>query len=78
MLHPWEVTPDDQYPELSMEPPWAMFVDDTMLLDQVDKAVEESLQGQSEQVQKHLRRAYAWSGWKSLWIRRRCSFSTWR
>lgn len=56
------VTSDDKYPELQADPPWIMFVDDAMLLDQIHKAVEASLEGQSEQVQEHLGRGYAWLG----------------
>eukprot|EP00438_Fugacium_kawagutii_P024621 Skav207650 [mRNA] locus=scaffold2758:77333:83766:+ [translate_table: standard] len=57
-----EVRKDAEFPEIDDGPIWQVYLDDTTIVEKIDKAISASLEGKPPEEQQRLRRAYAWWG----------------
>ena len=57
-----EISRDSDFPSLEDEPGWSIYLDDTTVLEKVEAAVAEELEGMVPEEQARLRAAYAWWG----------------
>lgn len=57
-----EISRDMDFPSLEDEPGWSIYLDDTTIIEKVEQAVAEELEGKLPEEQARLRGAYAWWG----------------
>ena len=58
-----DISRDSDFPSLEDEPGWSIYLDDTTVLEKVEAAVAEELEGMVPEEQAGLRVAYAWWQW---------------
>ena len=57
-----EISKRAVFPEMDDQPAWSIYLDDTTIIEQVDKAVVAELEGKIPDEQRRLRQAYEWLG----------------
>eukprot|EP00438_Fugacium_kawagutii_P016319 Skav222801 [mRNA] locus=scaffold1419:399983:408357:+ [translate_table: standard] len=57
-----EVRKDAEFPDIEEGPIWQVYLDDTTILERIEKSVSEYLVGKPPEEQQRLRRAYSWWG----------------
>ena len=57
-----EVTKTSVFPDLDDEPAWAIYLDDTTVLEKVKASAAKDLEGKEPEIQKSLKQAYQWWG----------------
>ena len=57
-----EISRVAEFPDLSEMQAWNIYLDDTTIIEQVERCVASELEGKPAEEQKHLREAYAWWG----------------
>ena len=57
-----EISKTATFPDMDDQPAWSIYLDDTTIIEQVEKAVAAELEGKIPEEQKRLRAAYEWLG----------------
>eukprot|EP00438_Fugacium_kawagutii_P035066 Skav236673 [mRNA] locus=scaffold338:400738:405778:- [translate_table: standard] len=62
LLEKAEVRRDAVFPDIDEGPIWQVYLDDTTIIEKIDRSVTAALEGKPPEVQQRLRKAYAWWG----------------